>query len=284
MDITKLRPDQFSLVNRLVSKAFGYTPPHIFFDDFPIWNFESKSIQHYGIFEGDQLISHVGVRHAQLKTTHGATPISMIGAVATDENFRGRGLSTRLMKHALHEIDPGESPWTILWGSEHQFYGKLGFNLQGKQIRIPLSRLSINPVHAKSSLIQTGVNSKIIHSLISEKIGVSLSSNDSKWIEAHQTIQWYSISEPFAFVAFQRGMDLHHLIHEMGGDRKSMDSLLFHIAMRDPMAEVLGKQEQLQKMGIDSKLGIEEHLCLARPRNQNQKWNDEFWVSGISAC
>ncbi|NDG85389.1 MAG: hypothetical protein EBX52_10200, partial [Proteobacteria bacterium] len=60
--------------------------------------------------------------------------------------------------------------------------------------------------------------------------------------------------------------------------------LLFHVYRGNPSAEVLGTAKRLAALGFDASARLEEDLCLARPRITGARWNEAFWVSGLSAC
>ncbi|MBC7397664.1 MAG: GNAT family N-acetyltransferase [Bdellovibrionales bacterium] len=282
MIIREIPSDQARFVNELVSSAFDYQAPHTFFHDFPIW--ASNGVTRLGIFEDETLLSHVGVRFAEIRTSSGSEKIALIGAVATDAKHRGKGLSTELMKEALKRIDAQKCSWSILWGSEHGFYAKLGFNLAGIQTRAPLAKLSFAPKDLVSTEIKVGLTDAILKSLFSTQHGIVLTEADTGWIKAHKTVAWLSIDQPFAFAAFERGMDLQHIVHESGGDARSLEKILFRIYSNDSLAEIIGTRGHLETLGFQNSDLIKECLCLARPLHPTGPWRDEYWISGISAC
>ena len=99
-------------------------------------------------------------------------------------------------------------------------------------------------------------------------------------------MNWFFKEEPFAFAAFERGLDLPHMIHEFGGDPIALKEILAFILSLDLGATVLGTREILSDFGFKDTDFIEEYLCLARPHSKKSelKWLPEFWVSGLSAC
>lgn len=284
IEIIPNQREKIAELNALVSEAFGYQVPHTFLDDFPVWASHLSSVMRLGIYERSDLIAHVGIRYAEMQTDAGLTPVALIGAVATDPHFRKQGLSTELMTEALKLIDEKKSAWTFLWGSEHDFYAKFGFRLQGKQARAPIAQFSIQNGLRISPTIHIGLTETIFQTLLKEKAGIRLTEADRGWIFEHKTIQWLSIASPFAFVAYEKGMDLKHMVHEMGGDERGIKSLLYQIHAHDPNSEVMARPAQLKKLGFEDQAILEEHLCLARPQQAGAAWNESFWVAGISAC
>jgi predicted N-acetyltransferase YhbS len=269
-------------VDTLVSRAFSYPGTSRYLDDFPVWN--SNAATRLGAFSGTQLVSHAGIRFTSMKTPEGPVPIALIGAVATDPAFRGRGISSLILNEALSRIDQKGAEWTLLWGSEHAFYQKFGFSPQGSQARALISDLLISPRGLASVPVNNGIHPAIFSDLIARKSGISFTQDDRPWVFAHQTVEWFWCDPPFAYVAYQRGLDLKNIIHEHGGDTEGVKRLLFHVFRKNSEAEILGRPAELLALGLEPHQWIEEPLCLARPRAAGMKWNPSFWVSGIAAC
>lgn len=282
--IRELTDDELPQLNKLVSDAFGYEGPHTFFQDFPIWN--SHLVKRLGIFHGNHLVAHAGIRFCEMKVNpEKQIPIAMIGAVSTDENFRGRGLSTKLLQEACRISEEQNCEWTLLWGSEHDFYKKFGFELHGEQFQAPLSELADLPEN-NIPKVRRGWNSKIFDLLKSNNSGIVLTKSDQEWVSQHQTVNWFYHEEPFAFAAFERGLDLQHIVHEYGGNPHALKEIFAYILSLDLTATVLGTHKNLLGLGFKNEECTEEYLCLARPHSKKPelKWGSEYWVSGLSAC
>ncbi|NDG83531.1 MAG: GNAT family N-acetyltransferase, partial [Proteobacteria bacterium] len=167
MDQIKIREiplEQAALVNGLVTREFPYQGTHCYFDDFPVWG--SEQAVRLGAFAGEALLSHAGYRLARMKTPTGPVPVALIGAVATDRAHRGKGLSTRLLNDALSRIDRSGAEWTLLWGSEKDFYARLGFQPAGRQCRAMIADLSISPKDLAHLTPVTGLNEEILQDLM----------------------------------------------------------------------------------------------------------------------
>src|SRR6202035_1554244 len=95
---------------------------------------------------------------SEMKTTALPLRVGLIGAVVTDENFRGRGIAPKAVALAVEWAKNQGAALTVLWGSEHELYGKLGFTPCGKQVRVPLSAMRGSGATQK---IQTGWNPAI---------------------------------------------------------------------------------------------------------------------------
>ncbi len=276
-----LETSRAGLVDELVTRSFGYPSGRRFFEDFPVWN--SPGVERLALLDQGRLISHVGIRTCEMMTPKGTESIAIIGAVATDENHRGRGFSTFLLQEALRRIDAKGCTWTLLWGSEHEFYGKLGFRLEGTQWRFLISDLSIPTPGLQATRPDEGLHERIWSDLLSRKSGIRFQPSDRSWVFAHRSVRWLSFAEPFSYVAYERGMDLKHIVHEAGGDPAGIQRLLYHLYLECPIAQIIGTEYDLERLGFKSSEGYREHLCLARPRSAGARWNPEFWVSGLSA-
>jgi len=282
--IRELTEAELPQLNKLVSDAFGYVSPHVFFDDFPIW--KSELVKRYGIFSGEQLVSHVGIRFCEMRVEGEANiSVAMVGAVATEESFRGQGLSSQLLTHACNISEEHDCDWTILWGSEHDFYAKFGFELQGEQFQASLAELENLPEN-KIPRVKRGWHPKIFDELMRSPNGIALTEKDRIWISEHKTVNWFYHEEPFAFVGFERGLDLNRIIHEYGGNDSSLREVLAYLLSLDLSAMVLGNRETLASLGFSEDDFIEEYLCLARPHSKKADlfWSSDYWVSGLSAC
>ena len=284
--ITRLDQTHSEAINELVSKSFGYistsTKPHSFFDDFPVWN--SNDVIRLGILDAGKLVSHVGLRIVEMFTHNSREKFALIGAVATHTQFRGKGLSTSLLKEAIRISENENCKWSVLWGSEHEFYGKLGFQLSGAQGRALIGDLSVLTQDLRTSEIKMGFDARIFKTLCEEKIGIQFKPIDLAWISKQKTVKWFYLENPFAFIAFERGMDLPHTVHEVGGDLKGIQKLLFHVHSLDQDAQIIAKPDTLSSLGFLGQEMIEEFLCLARPKIKGDSWNPNYWISGLSAC
>jgi predicted N-acetyltransferase YhbS len=279
--IQELTDHDLNDVNQLVSNAFGYQAPHAFFDDFPIW--KSNQVVRLGILHEKKLVSHVGIHFAEIHGSDTTHKVALIGAVATDLNHRGQGYSSNLLKEAIRRAEEKKCEWIFLWGSEHEFYEKLGFLLAGSQSRVLLAALPHVLTH-RDPRVKTGLTDQIFNFLVNRKTGMVLKPEDRDWFFSHKTVKWFYTEAPFAFVAFERGLDLPHLVHEWGGDEEQLKVLFSHVLSFDPQAQLLGAHEDVIKAGAEELSIIEEYLCLARPTHKDAEWDEQFWISGLNAC
>jgi predicted N-acetyltransferase YhbS len=282
IEIREIPTSQSEAVNRLVSEAFGYAKPRNFFEDFPIWS--SNQVTRLGAFDGNTLVSHVGIRFVTLQSKSGDTSAALIGGVATDQKYRGQGISSQLLREAIRRIEASNTRWSILWGSEEAFYEKVGFKPCGFQARALIQDLAIDTLDLKANKLQSGLTEKIWQDFLKRKSGVRFEEKDRDWFFRHGSVEWYYFDEPFAYVAYQRGMDLKTTIHEIGGEVSAAQRLLYHIYLKCEIAQVMGSPSTLLKLGFSEKAIYREAMCLARPTFAGEEWKSDFWISGLAAC
>ena len=273
-------------VNLLVSGAFGYSAPHTYFDDFPVWS--SKDVIRIGGYSGSLLVSHVGIQFRNLRTSKDLEKVALIGAVATHKSHRGQGYSTHLMNKAIEKAEQAGVNWCILWGSEHDFYSKFGFKLSGTQARARISDLFSPGLPGKvistlRSEVHSGFSTAILKEFLSRNQGIEFKAEDEEWLSLHKTVKWLSLGTPFSFVAFERGMDLQGIVHEFGGDPAGVRELLHQVLQMNPDSQIIGATKELLRIGFSPDDLVTEGLCLARPSNPSLTWDEDFWISGLSA-
>src|SRR5690606_13784419 len=109
----------------------------------------SHGVAFVGWFEGERLVSVAGARRAEAWIARRPgedeaalvavrVPMGIIGAVATTPDFRGKGLATQAVAAALGWLEGQGALFQVLWGAEHDLYRRLGFELCGEQMRVPL--------------------------------------------------------------------------------------------------------------------------------------------------
>src|SRR5690554_1785371 len=109
-------------------KRLNHLLKDIFFDfqfwyDLNLWNEDYES---YSVIEGGEIVSNICVYKTQV-LRKGQTHLALsIGAVATREDYRGRGLSRRLMEHIIKKYD-GTPMYLYADDEVLEFYPKFGF-------------------------------------------------------------------------------------------------------------------------------------------------------------
>jgi GNAT superfamily N-acetyltransferase len=255
----------------LEDRSFGVLAPDHYLDDFPIWDSNHSTavgtVFRIGAFEGTKLVAAAGVRLAEMKYPKGPVTVALIGAVATDSDYRGRGLATQLVSTTVQWAGERGAALAMLWGSEHQLYGKIGFAPCGTQASLPLSSLMIGRPGEKEPEISKGWTQGLLGALKSRPSGIQIRDIDRGWLSAQKNVQWFWTGDPLqvtAYAAIGRGIDLPHFVHEWGGERTALLSILRRIAAMDGEAKLLGSPALFAKYGFQYDSVSEERLGLAR--------------------
>ena len=271
----------------LLARTFPVLPGKSLFDDFPVWRFPVDKLQ-LGAYVGEKLVSTASVRLANVSLSAiEQISAALIGCVATDEKWRGKGLASVLVEGLIDWSIKRKADLAVLWGSEEKMYKRLGFSLKGTQARVVLSDLSLSS--SASAQVHKAWNPRIFDCLKSRECGLSLSMTDLKWIEAHKNITWYWMGtkqEITAYAAVGKGIDLAGMIHEWGGEQKALYQLLHTLQKENPSLQLLGHPEQLSRFAPASAMKI-EYLCMARGLNPKMGDLDaifrKLWFWGLDS-
>jgi predicted N-acetyltransferase YhbS len=269
--IQQIRPideDQFS---ELLDRCFQLSKGQHYLDDFPVWRGQQPEILKMGAYDGERLIGTAAVRIADVHGTLQTFSAGLIGAVATDEKYRGRGIAKKLVALATDWAANRGAALAALWGSEHALYAKIGFFPGGIQMRVPLSSFHVSGnasgnQASSTETFHTGWNPAIFRLLQQRKQGVSFSEIDRLWFSSHKNVKWFWCGpkeRPLAYAALGRGIDLPHMVHEWGGQHSALLPLLREVLRIDSAAELLGSPETFSQIGVQFDPSHLEYLCLA---------------------
>jgi predicted N-acetyltransferase YhbS len=252
---------QFS---ELMDRSFAVPQGQSYLNDFPVWRGRTPEILKMGAYDGKKLVGTACVRVADLwaKGTQQIL-VGLIGAVATDEAYRGRGIAKSLVSLATDWAQNRGASLAVLWGAEHELYAKIGFHPCGQQVRVALAGMNREQVSA----IQEGWNPALFQTLQNRKSGIAFQKVDSLWLAAQENVKWFwsgPKESPTAYAALGRGIDMPHMIHEWGGSLQNLLPVLTRIAAADPQAEILGSPGIFNKAGIQFDPSKIEYLCLAK--------------------
>ncbi|MGZ3698712.1 MAG: GNAT family N-acetyltransferase [Bdellovibrionota bacterium] len=264
MDLITDRAD-LGKFSGLLDRAFSVPREGAFLEDFPVWSDGTgpgpERLARLGIYSGSELVSCAGVRLAQLRTPNQPLPVALIGAVATDERYRGHGFASKTVQLAAEWARERGAAVALLWGSEHALYQRLGFDLCGEQVLAALPETSAHePIHC-------GWTNGILGAMRKRQDGLLIENVDSAWISAHRNVLWYwtgTAGAVTAYAAVGRGIDLQNVVHEWGGAREQLLGILGRIREDHPEARILGSPRLLENAKIPFDPGSTEFLCMAR--------------------
>jgi GNAT superfamily N-acetyltransferase len=273
-----------SLLN-LLNSNFRVGRGNSFFDDFPVWGLSRVSqVTFKGILDANsQVIASAACRVAYLKRSSAQVKVAIIGAVATDAAHQGKGYASHLVGELLVLARAQKCEAAFLWGSEHSLYGKLGFELSGDQLRIPVSLFASEPPPKPES----GFNPEIIRLISSRKDGLVIDHLGVQVLPQHRNVQWRWIRQgnDFAFAGFNRGIDLSGIVHEWGGDLKLLRQLFSALWVENKELQIFMHPSHLNEYGLksDSSGVVYEKLVLCCPLSENFKWKEPTWFWGLDS-
>jgi GNAT superfamily N-acetyltransferase len=262
---------------RLLSVAFPQRPGASFLDDFPVWDLHlqdrrKSEVLILGGFEGGHLVVAAGLRLTELmRVGPRPIPVGILGAVCVDPEFRGQGLATEVCSQLLALGDGQGVAATFLWGSEHNLYRRLGFNLCGRQITLPMSA-ALKPRLSwirKQELggVQTGFTVGVFKKMLERKDGLSLRETDLSWMSAHHGTQWFWVGppdRPNAYLAVGKGIDLQGVVHEYGGDQATLLQLMDWVSALRSDLSWIGCVESARSLEFSFDSSQMDYLCMAR--------------------
>lgn len=268
----------------LLSNAFQCPRGTSFFDDFPIWHHSSLA-KLYGIHDSvGKLICTGGIRITELK--YPQSRVALLGAIATLPEVRGQGLASKITEDLVGIAENEKCDLAVLWGSEWQLYGRLGFEPAGIQQRMSLSHFA-NIAEGAALEVQEGWNSKIIKLMMERSGGIRLSPGDEKWISSHKNTRWFWIGEkdaPKAYAALGRGIDLMGLVHEWGGEAHALAVLLSGLnEILPPETELLGHPNIWPSPSWQDWVVKDEVLCLLKRFHFPKELDSQLWFWGLDA-
>jgi GNAT superfamily N-acetyltransferase len=283
-------PTQLAQFSALLDRAFPVPAGSRFLEDFPVWapHSESKSdpLVRIGVYKAGELAGCAGVRMGDLQSPRGeATRVALVGAVATDERYRGMGLASSMVKYACEWAGSHGASFVMLWGSEHDLYRRIGFELSGAQVRVPLEALEF-PRPALGNLVR-GWTPALFAMIQARGTGLTLRNEDKGWYTSHKHVEWFwtgSVERPAAYAAVGRGIDLQNLVHEFGGEPAALTVLLAKLAAERPGLSLLASPAMLARSGLKTRTAPrEEFLCLLKALNTTARLPDPFWLWGLDA-
>jgi GNAT superfamily N-acetyltransferase len=259
----------------LLDQCFKLPPASHFLQDFPVWqpDLDVSGRHQIGIFHlngqgsGDLLVSSASARLVEVQLQDGSIIRgAVIGGVATRPGWEGKSLASQCVSDVLEWARKQQAQIAFLWGSEHSLYQRLGFDLWGQQIRIPLKG-NLPAAYSSGTNVHRGWTPHLYSCLQSRPFGFVLKPEDRTWFQAHSHVEWFfsgTHDKPTAYAALGRGIDLHHLVHEWGGEPHDLYRVLQEVQRLDPQAEILGPVGPLKALGFSVDKEKTEYLCLAK--------------------
>lgn len=181
--------------------------------------------------EGDDLVAHANLwpRKATCSITKQQWTIGLIGNVATDERFRGRGIMSAVMSQLKEVAALNDMAMLVLWSDLLEFYQKQGFRSFGSEIRyIFSSRRSPESSPSERTFVKFR-NEDIFPETLREFSRLRPALNCSLIRSPHEFQMMLSIpctevycstdrdGRILAYAVLGKGADMEAVVHEWGG-------------------------------------------------------------------
>lgn len=283
----------------LLDRAFGLRPDQSYLEDFPVWDPEiTPSPDRFQLcgWIGPRLVSTASIRFADLRLEFpsGArmVKLGMIGAVATHPEFAKKGLASEALDLVLHEGTRRGGELYVLWGAASPIYSKRGFVFAGKQIRVPLPELAIAETSLSGFELRTGWDIAIAEVLLRRKTGVLYRDADLLWLSRHKNVEWRTLwldGKCLAYCAWNRGIDLPGILHELDGTDEGMRELLRAVRARYPELVLLAHPDRLPPSSHPVEILAQFRIgpVLGKDLGKDPANSDviaKVWFSGMDSC
>ncbi len=146
-------PGEYPAFLKFLSRCYGFDDPRWFEKDAPFFFGKSPSqLRTKWTFKiGGRFAAHVGLFPFTALVEGRSLKVAGIGAVATDTDFRGRGLMKQLMGEVERQIGQGGFDLAILWG-ERGLYKPYGY-----ERALPMDQFTFTKRHLKYFAAPKGI-------------------------------------------------------------------------------------------------------------------------------
>ncbi len=243
MDIRHPQPTELVEIINRISAAFAYKEGEgNVAKDFPQLYNPKNSNHLWAAFEGGKLAGHAGFYPGVMKVETLPIPVAGIGGVYTDSAFQNHGVASKLVKKCAEEAAKEGAALAFLWSDKHEFYGKLGFHLVGRQWTIQL-----DPKHASFLRVKgekSGLKAADVR-VAEGEVGPEFLQQSRTKIEAYpvglaRTAEEHKLymqsgacrvlsawvgPQLVAYFLIGKGKDLANYVHEWAGDEAALHHL-----------------------------------------------------------
>jgi len=181
----------------------------------------------FSVFTQDSVAGHANLfaRRFTFTETGESFNIGLVGNVATDAAWRGRGLMRMLFDEITSQAQSQGLSVLVLWSDLLEFYQKLGFTSLGLEHRYHLLRAGCTPSdHQKVRML---AGSRVDHALATELLRLRCLAAGTLERSAMEFQKLLTIPDTFLFVATEnsvvhgfaivgKGADMVGVIHEWG--------------------------------------------------------------------
>lgn len=185
--------------------------------------FSSNNLHNMRIIADEgHVLSHAVLKPLIIKSPHVIYKVGAIGSVVTDDQHRGRGLSTKIIGDCLKSATEQSCDIAILWTDLFDFYRRMNFELAGSEVSFVIEENFDVPVSDLRFSTDSKVSPDAIYRLYSKHSVNSVRTIEEtrKFLSIPQTkvyTAWESNGQLAAYAIEGKGIDLGGYIHEWGG-------------------------------------------------------------------
>jgi predicted N-acetyltransferase YhbS len=232
------RPQDTLQWAEFLNRNFGYGPGQSYAVDFaPLFDQAALPLSQL-VWKDEQIAASASLYPVVVVTPMAQLKLGVVGAVATDQQFRGQGLSTQVLKDIEQAALAKGLEGLILWSDQTEFYAKSGYAPVGRQIICSLENLPAPYTMAHGTAVYGWDWTQVRILYTRHSLRVARTEAHWKSLESIQSctrLQWLdNEGRVKAYIGFDRGHDLKGIIHEWGGEAKALHCLLWTILQNRP--------------------------------------------------
>ena len=233
-------PEYYKEVIKLIETEFQYNQAHSYANDFsPLMNPLNHENCYFVIDKSNnKVVSHIAICQRELIKNNVRIPVGFVGGIATDKEYRNRGLFKYLFNAVLSEHEKKLGLF-ILWSDLAGLYEKFSFYLAGGTVESGTAVLTDQDIPAgffktKMNLLTDSEFNQIqsIYHNNNEKMFFTVSRDEASWslIRQMDTIDLFvkkdSDGKIIQYFCANKGFDLTNIIHEIGTKDGKIDPLV----------------------------------------------------------
>ncbi len=287
---TPLKESDSLRYRTLLDQAFGLGPVQSYLADFPVWDpsiVPAPDRFQIAGWMGGELVASASIRFADYvgePDASGGNQIrfGLIGAVATLPSYAGKGFASAALDLLLEEGKNRGAKAYALWGAASAIYERRGFRFGGFQIQTPLRELKIEPTLLEGFEVRSGWDLVIADFFMRRERGLRYRDSDLLWLARHTSVEWRTLwmdGKCKAYCAWNRGIDLPGMIHELGGSDEGMRELMRFVQSRYPELVMLAHPDRLPFSEVPR-----ENLAQFKLEPDAKLDLAHVWFSGMDAC
>lgn len=205
-----------SELTEFLDVQFGYNAPLSYAIDFaPL--FSEHNDAHWVVEREPSSGKIISTGAYYLRTLTNGVPVALIGAIATDENFRHQGLATKVVNTLMDHAKKDGAHWAFLWTDKPEFFETLGFNPQGLLLVVEAISTNTNNPTFKFEKITSieWLKWYVATRTHTDFLIFKLSPRELADLSLIESVQYYIGKSTHTTVLFahSRGLDMQNIIH-----------------------------------------------------------------------